>query len=56
MEFSFAALLADGFPSTQLWPDLSFGNGVAEQAAKSVEELAIVRARLPKRVVMLRSV
>jgi len=55
-ELSFAALLEDGSWSTQLWPDPSFGNGVADQTAKSVEELVIVRAQLPKRVFIVRSV
>jgi len=34
--------------STELWPDLSPGNGLLEHAAKNVEELATVCAQLPK--------
>jgi len=47
VEFSFAALLADGSWSTESSLNLSLENGVSEQAANSVVELAIVRAQLP---------
>jgi hypothetical protein len=48
VKFSFAALLAGGSWSTESWQNPSLENDVSEQAGKSVVELAIVCAQLPK--------
>jgi hypothetical protein len=45
VKFSFATLLAQDSWSKESWPKSSLKDGVSDQIAKSVEELAVVRAQ-----------